>query len=67
MPRSKNNFSIPQSELEAFAKSKGVFSNQLIERINEICFEILDDDVLIEEEDEYLTINPNYYQRLLAK
>ena len=64
---SKNNFSIPQSELEAFAKSKGVFSNQLIERINEICFEILDDDVLIEEEDEYLTINPNYYQRLLAK
>ena len=62
----KNNFSVPQSELEAFAKSKGVFSNQLIESINEVCFEILD-DVLIEGEDEYLTINPNYYQRLLAK
>ncbi|MEY3501587.1 MAG: hypothetical protein RL308_3260, partial [Bacteroidota bacterium] len=31
-----------------------------------ICYETLD-DILIEEEDEYYTINPNYYQRLLAK
>ena len=62
----KGNFSIPQSELETFAKSKGVFKNQLIESINEICYEDLD-DVLIEEEDEHYIINPNYYQRLLAK
>jgi hypothetical protein len=61
----KNNFSVLQSELESFAKSKGVFKNQLIESINEICYEDLD-DVLIEEEDEYYIINPNYYQRLLA-
>lgn len=62
----KNNFSVPQIELEAFAKSKGVFKNQLIESINEICYEILD-DVLIEDDEEYHTINPSYYQRLLAK
>ncbi len=62
----KSNFSVSQSEFETFAKSKGVFKNQLIESINEICYENLD-DVLIEEEDEYYTINPNYYQRLLAK
>jgi hypothetical protein len=62
----KSNFSVSQNELETFAKSKGVFKNQLIESINEICYENLD-DVLIEEEDEYYTINPNYYQRLLAK
>lgn len=62
----KSNFSVLQSELETFAKSKGVFKNQLIESINEVCYENLD-DVLIEEEDEYYTINPNYYQRLLAK
>ena len=62
----KSNFSVSQSELETFAKSKGVFKNQLIESINEVCYENLD-DVLIEEEDEYYTINPNYYQRLLAK
>jgi hypothetical protein len=52
--------------LETFAKSKGVFKNQLIESINEICYEILD-DVLIEEEDEFYTINPDYYQKLLVK
>jgi hypothetical protein len=62
----KSNFSVSQSELETFAKSKGIFKNQLIESINEICYEDLD-DVLIEEEDEHYTINPNYFQRLLAK
>ena len=62
----KSNFSVAQNEFETFAKSKGVFKNQLIESINEVCFEYLD-DVLIEEEDEYYTINPNYYQRLLVK
>jgi hypothetical protein len=63
---SKNNFSILQSEFEIFAKSKGAFKNQLIENINEICFEHLD-DLLIEEDEEYYTINHNYYQKLLAK
>lgn len=60
---SKSNFSIPQSELEIFAKSKGIFRNQLIESINETCYEFLD-DVLIEEEDEYYTINTNYFQKI---
>ena len=60
---SKSNFSIPQSELEVFAKSKGIFKNQLIESINETCYDFLD-DVLIEEEDEYYTINTNYFQRI---
>jgi hypothetical protein len=61
---SKSNFSISQSELESFAKSKGVFKDQLIESINETCFDFLD-DVLIEEEDEYFTINTDYFQRIL--
>lgn len=60
---SKSNFSIPQSELEIFAKSKGIFKNQLIESINETCYDYLD-DVLIEEEDDYYTINTNYFQRI---
>ena len=62
---SKNNFSILQTEFEAFAKSKGAFKNQLIENINDLCYETLD-DVLIEEDEEYYTINQNYYQKLLA-
>lgn len=61
----KNNFSVQQAEVEIFAKSKSIFKNQLIERINEICFEQLD-DVLIEEEDESYIVNPNYYKNLLA-
>lgn len=62
----KNNFSLPQIEIEEFAKSKGVFKNQLIESINESCYEILD-DVLIEEEDDYYTIFPEYFQKISAK
>jgi len=61
----KSNYSVLQNELEVFAKSKSVFKNQLIESINEICYEILD-DVLIEEEDEYYTINQDYYHKLLT-
>lgn len=60
---SKNNLLIPQNELEVFAKSKGVFKNQLVESINEACYDLLD-DVLIEEEDECYIINSNYYQRI---
>lgn len=58
---SKSNFSIPQIEIEEFTKSKGVFKNQVIESINDKCYEALD-DVLIEEEDDYYTIIPEYFQ-----
>ncbi len=62
----KSSFTVEQIEFDNFAKSRGAFKNQLIESINEICYENLD-DVLIEEENEYYTINENYYQQLLAK
>lgn len=60
----KNSYAIPLSDFEIFAKSNGVFKSQLIESINEICYNDLD-DVLIEEEDEFYTINETYYQTLL--
>lgn len=62
----KNNFSVSQSELEIFAKSKGAFKNQLVESINDTCYEFLD-DVLIEEEEDYYTISTNYFQNILSK
>lgn len=62
----KNSLTVSIGELETFVKTKGAFKNQLIDSLNEICFELLD-DVLIEEEDEYYTINEHYYQTLLAK
>lgn len=62
---SKNSLSILQSEMEEFAKSKGIFKNQIIESINETCYETLD-DVLIEEDDDYYTILPEYYNKIKA-
>lgn len=61
----KGNLTIPVIELESFAKQHGAFKNQLIDRINEICYDLLD-DILIEEEEENYIINENYYQNLLA-
>jgi hypothetical protein len=59
----KNNFSISQIDFETFAKSKGVFKNQLIESINETCYDFLD-DLLIEAEEDYYTIDTNYFQKI---
>lgn len=61
---SKNNFSVLQLDIEAFAKSNGLFKNPMIESINDVCYEALD-DLLIEEEDEYYTLNPDYYHQIL--
>jgi hypothetical protein len=61
-----NNFSIQQGEFETFTKSKGIFRNQLIDSINEICYEHLDDN-LIEDDDESYTINRDYYQKILER
>ena len=38
--------------------------SSVIDSINESCYETLD-DVLIEEEDDYFTILPNYYKKLI--
>ena len=62
----KNNFSILQSDIEKFAKSNGVFKNQLIEHINDSCFDTLD-DVLIEEEDQHYTINKQYFSKITVQ
>jgi len=63
---SRNNFAVPQSEISEMAKEKGVFKNQLIDSINESCFEVID-DVLIEEEEDNYVIYEQYYQNILAK
>lgn len=63
---SRNNFAVSQSEIGEMAKDRGVFKNQLIDSINEACFEILD-DVLIEEEEDNYVIYEHYYQNILAK
>jgi hypothetical protein len=54
---------LPQAQVEAFAKSHGVLRNQLIDTINEACYELLD-DVLIEESGDDYTIYKAYYQKI---
>ena len=63
----KSNFAVPQSEIEVFAKSNGVFKNQLIESINDTCYEFLDDILIEEEEEDFYTINNIYFQRISTK
>lgn len=60
----KSSFSITQIELEEYVKSQNLFLNSTIESINDRCFDTLG-DVLIEEDDEYYNIFPDYYKKLL--
>lgn len=60
----KSSFYVQQVDAERFARFHGVFRNQLIESINEACYEILD-DVLIEEEDDNYIVNPEHFKRII--
>jgi hypothetical protein len=60
----KSSFNLSQTEVENFARSRGLFRNQLIESINDKCYEVLD-DVLIEEEGEDYIANEDYYSLVL--
>ncbi|MEJ6981726.1 tellurite resistance TerB C-terminal domain-containing protein [Pedobacter sp. P351] len=59
----KSSLTVSQMEMNVFVKSNGLFKNQLIESINDVCYEVLDDILIEEEEDNYI-INENYYQRI---
>lgn len=59
----EQELTLPQAEVEAFARQHGALRNQLIDSINEQCYERLD-DVLIEEDGDTYTIYESYYQQL---
>lgn len=61
----ENNFTLKKSEVETFAKSKNLMANRLIEKINDLCYEVLD-DVLIEEEKDRWTILEDYLKQILV-
>lgn len=61
----KSGFSIHRNEVEAFAKSRRIFINPLIEGINEACYGVLD-DILIEENEASFTILPEYFNKILT-
>jgi hypothetical protein len=57
------NYTLNKEEADLFARSKGLFTSQLIQRINEAHFDQLD-DVLIEEESEQYALNKTYLQQI---
>lgn len=56
---------LPQARVETFARAHGALRNQLIDSLNEQCYERLD-DVLIEEDGDTYTLYEPYYQQLTA-
>ena len=50
---------------EAVAKRHGALRNQLIDGLNDACYELLD-DVLIEESGDGYTIYEPYYQKIVT-
>lgn len=61
----QNQYQLDAASIDAYCQSAGAMRSVLINAINENCYELLD-DLLIEEEDDQYTINQNYYQQLLA-
>jgi hypothetical protein len=59
----EQELTLPQAEVEVFARQHGALRNQLIDSINEQCYDRLD-DVLIEEDGDTYTIYESYYQQL---
>ncbi len=61
----KNNHSLTKKHVEVYAKSKGLMANRLIDKINELCYDALD-DVLIEDEDDSWTIMEEYLRKIVT-
>lgn len=59
-----NSFEIHQDEVDEFAINNGMFKNQLIDSINEICSEYLDGESLIEENDGTYVIEKSYFKEI---
>ncbi len=59
----EKSFEIPANDINLYCKGRGVFRNQLIESINESCYDILD-DLLIEEGVDNFTMNEGYYKKI---
>jgi hypothetical protein len=58
------DYKLTKEEVDIFAQSKGIFTAQLIQRINEEHFDELD-DVLIEEEDGQYRLNEIYLEKVV--
>lgn len=62
----RHRFLLTTEDIDGYARNENCFRSQLVNSINEACFECLD-DTLIETENGNYIINEEYYKRLLVK
>jgi hypothetical protein len=60
----ENNFYLVPGVLNSYSKSRNLFKNQIIESINDCCYEELD-DILIEESEDGYVINEFNYKKII--
>ncbi|QJD95706.1 hypothetical protein HH214_07390 [Mucilaginibacter robiniae] len=60
-----HDFTLEAASIDTYCQDVGLMRSPLVNDINEHCYELLDDS-LIEEQDQQYTINPYYYQQLLV-
>ena len=58
-----HGLTLTKAAVDAFAQQHGALRNQLLDGLNEACYELLD-DVLLEETDDTYTIYKPYYQKI---
>jgi TM2 domain-containing membrane protein YozV len=61
----KNSLAIKQEKVEKYALKNGLQKNQLIDSINDVCYEILEGEALIEEEEDNYIIDETYYKEIV--
>jgi len=61
----ENSFMISQKKIADYALKNGMFKNQLIDSINDVCCELLDGEALIEEDEENYIIEKTYYNKII--
>lgn len=59
-----HQYNLTTGEVTTYAKSRNLFRNQLVESINDCCYEELDDNLIEETEDRY-EVNEFYYQKII--
>jgi len=61
----QNNYSLTKTQVKNFVRANGLMINRLIEQVNDLCYEILD-DVMIENENDCWIIQEGYLKKITA-
>jgi len=61
----RSEFSLTQEHISNYCAAKGLRSGPTINDINERCYELLDDNLIEERDDEYLDMNEDYYKMII--